>query len=85
VRLQHERPHCPPLFETSRQRSAIAVARRDCCCGILAQRRCGAQPRSFDLGVPGEPQAFAQWDQYDTLNPQNANLTYLRLERAQFE
>jgi len=29
--------------------------------------------------------AFAQWDQYDTLNPQNANLTYLRLERAQFE
>jgi glyoxylase-like metal-dependent hydrolase (beta-lactamase superfamily II) len=28
---------------------------------------------------------FARWDQYDTLHPQNANRTYLRLERAQFE
>jgi hypothetical protein len=28
---------------------------------------------------------FAQWDQYQTLHPQNANRTYLRLERAQLE
>jgi hypothetical protein len=28
---------------------------------------------------------FARWDQYDTLHPQNANRTYLRLERSQFE
>jgi glyoxylase-like metal-dependent hydrolase (beta-lactamase superfamily II) len=27
---------------------------------------------------------FARWDQYDTLHPQNANRTYLRLEQAQF-
>ena len=29
--------------------------------------------------------AFAAWDQYDTLHPQNANLTFLRLERSQFK
>ena len=28
---------------------------------------------------------FAHWDQYETLNPQNASHTYLRLERSQFE
>jgi glyoxylase-like metal-dependent hydrolase (beta-lactamase superfamily II) len=28
---------------------------------------------------------FAGWDQYETLHPQNANHTYLRLERSQFE
>ena len=28
---------------------------------------------------------FARWDQYETLHPQNANRTYLRLERAQFK
>lgn len=28
---------------------------------------------------------FAQWDQYETLHPQNANRTYLRLERSQFK
>ena len=28
---------------------------------------------------------FAQWDQYETLHPQNANRTYLRLEQAQFK
>jgi glyoxylase-like metal-dependent hydrolase (beta-lactamase superfamily II) len=28
---------------------------------------------------------FARWDQYETLHPQNANRTYLRLERAQLE
>lgn len=28
---------------------------------------------------------FAHWDQYATLHPQNANRTYLRLERAVFE
>ena len=28
---------------------------------------------------------FARWDQYPTLHPQNANHTYLRLERSQFE
>jgi glyoxylase-like metal-dependent hydrolase (beta-lactamase superfamily II) len=28
---------------------------------------------------------FARWDQYETLHPQNANRTYLRLERSQFE
>jgi glyoxylase-like metal-dependent hydrolase (beta-lactamase superfamily II) len=28
---------------------------------------------------------FAQWDQYETLHPQNANRTYLRLERLQFK
>ncbi len=28
---------------------------------------------------------FARWDQYETLHPQNANHTYLRLERSQFE
>jgi len=28
---------------------------------------------------------FAHWDQYETLHPQNANYTYLRLERSQFE
>jgi len=38
-----------------------------------------------DLRGLSDVPAFAQWDQYDTLNPQNANLTYLRLERAQFE
>ncbi len=29
--------------------------------------------------------AFARWDQYATLHPQNANYTYLRLERSQFK
>jgi glyoxylase-like metal-dependent hydrolase (beta-lactamase superfamily II) len=29
--------------------------------------------------------AFAPWDQYATLHPQNANRTYLRLEQALFE
>lgn len=29
--------------------------------------------------------AFARWDQYGLLHPQNANRTYLRLERSQFE
>jgi glyoxylase-like metal-dependent hydrolase (beta-lactamase superfamily II) len=28
---------------------------------------------------------FARWDQYETLHPQNANRTYLRLERLQFK
>jgi glyoxylase-like metal-dependent hydrolase (beta-lactamase superfamily II) len=28
---------------------------------------------------------FARWDQYETLHPQNANRTYLRLEKAQFK
>jgi len=28
---------------------------------------------------------FSAWDQYETLHPQNANRTYLRLERAQFK
>jgi hypothetical protein len=28
---------------------------------------------------------FAWWDQYETLHPQNANRTYLRLEQAQFK
>ncbi len=28
---------------------------------------------------------FARWDQYETLHPQNANRTYLRLERSQFK
>ena len=28
---------------------------------------------------------FAHWDQYDTLHPQNANRTFLRLESTQFE
>ncbi len=28
---------------------------------------------------------FAWWDQYETLHPQNANRTYLRLERSQFK
>lgn len=28
---------------------------------------------------------FARWDQYETLHPQNANRTYLRLERSLFE
>jgi glyoxylase-like metal-dependent hydrolase (beta-lactamase superfamily II) len=28
---------------------------------------------------------FARWDQYALLHPQNANHTYLRLERSQFE
>ena len=28
---------------------------------------------------------FAGWDQYDTLHPQNANRTYLRIERSQFD
>jgi glyoxylase-like metal-dependent hydrolase (beta-lactamase superfamily II) len=28
---------------------------------------------------------FARWDQYETLHPQNANYTYLRLERSQFK
>ena len=28
---------------------------------------------------------FARWDQYETLHPQNANHTYLRLERSQFK
>jgi glyoxylase-like metal-dependent hydrolase (beta-lactamase superfamily II) len=28
---------------------------------------------------------FARWDQYETLHPQNANRTYLRIERTQFE
>lgn len=28
---------------------------------------------------------FARWDQYATLHPQNANYTYLRLERSQFK
>jgi glyoxylase-like metal-dependent hydrolase (beta-lactamase superfamily II) len=28
---------------------------------------------------------FAQWDQYEALHPQNANRTYLRLERMQFK
>ncbi len=28
---------------------------------------------------------FARWDQYETLHPQNANRTYLRLENAQFK
>ena len=28
---------------------------------------------------------FARWDQYELLHPQNANHTYLRLERSQFE
>ncbi len=28
---------------------------------------------------------FSQWDQYETLHPQNANRTYLRLERTQLE
>jgi glyoxylase-like metal-dependent hydrolase (beta-lactamase superfamily II) len=28
---------------------------------------------------------FARWDQYETLHPQNANRTYLRLEHSQFE
>ena len=28
---------------------------------------------------------FARWDQYQTLHPQNANRTYLRLESAQFK
>ena len=28
---------------------------------------------------------FARWDQYGLLHPQNANYTYLRLERLQFE
>jgi glyoxylase-like metal-dependent hydrolase (beta-lactamase superfamily II) len=28
---------------------------------------------------------FARWDQYETLHLQNANRTYLRLERSQFE
>jgi hypothetical protein len=28
---------------------------------------------------------FVHWDQYATLHPQNANYTYLRLERSQFE
>jgi glyoxylase-like metal-dependent hydrolase (beta-lactamase superfamily II) len=32
----------------------------------------------------GLPQ-FAQWDQYETLHPQNANRTYLRLERSEFK
>lgn len=29
--------------------------------------------------------AFARWDQYATLHPQNCNRTYLRLEQSQFE
>ena len=29
--------------------------------------------------------AFARWDQYGTLHPQNANYIYLRLERSQFK
>jgi glyoxylase-like metal-dependent hydrolase (beta-lactamase superfamily II) len=28
---------------------------------------------------------FARWDRYETLHPQNANDTYLRLERSQFK
>ena len=28
---------------------------------------------------------FAHWDQYETLHPQNASYTYLRLEWSQFE
>ena len=28
---------------------------------------------------------FSHWDQYETLHPQNANYSYLRLERAQFK
>jgi glyoxylase-like metal-dependent hydrolase (beta-lactamase superfamily II) len=28
---------------------------------------------------------FARWDQYETLHPQSANRTYLRLERSQFK
>jgi glyoxylase-like metal-dependent hydrolase (beta-lactamase superfamily II) len=28
---------------------------------------------------------FARWDQYETLHPQNANRTFLRLESTQFE
>jgi glyoxylase-like metal-dependent hydrolase (beta-lactamase superfamily II) len=28
---------------------------------------------------------FASWDQYETLHPENANRTYLRLERSQFK
>ena len=28
---------------------------------------------------------FARWDQYEMLHPQNANHTYLRLERSQFK
>jgi hypothetical protein len=28
---------------------------------------------------------FAHWDQYETLHPQNANYTYLRLEQSQFK
>jgi glyoxylase-like metal-dependent hydrolase (beta-lactamase superfamily II) len=28
---------------------------------------------------------FSRWDQYETLHPQNANTTYLRLERSQFK
>lgn len=28
---------------------------------------------------------FARWDQYETLHPENANRTYLRLERLQFK
>jgi glyoxylase-like metal-dependent hydrolase (beta-lactamase superfamily II) len=28
---------------------------------------------------------YARWDQYETLHPQNANRTYLRLERSQFK
>jgi len=28
---------------------------------------------------------FARWDQYETLHPQNANYTYIRLEQSQFK
>ena len=38
-----------------------------------------------ELRVRCDLPEFAQWDQYESLHPQNANLTYLRLERLQFE
>lgn len=38
-----------------------------------------------ELGSQCDLPQFARWDQYETLHPQNANRTYLRLERSQFE
>jgi hypothetical protein len=38
-----------------------------------------------ELRDRGDLPEFSGWDQYETLHPENANRTYLRLERAQFK
>ena len=73
---------------TSRRRAFALNCAAAFCLPRRTERDRNATPRELSLAelrVRCDLPEFAQWDQYESLHPQNANLTYLRLERLQFE